>query len=40
MEECNYLGIKEQQQAHAYFMVRFNELGKELNQTGMTPDII
>ncbi len=40
MEECNYPGLTEQQQAHAYFMARFNELGKELSQTGMTPAIV
>ncbi len=40
MAECGYPGLAEQQEAHTYFMKRFEELGAELDRTGMTPTIV
>lgn len=40
MAECGYPGLEEQQEAHDYFMRRFEEIGEELNRTGMTPAIV
>lgn len=40
MKECGYPGLEEQQQAHAYFNKRFEELGKELETNGMTADTV
>lgn len=40
MKECDYPGLSKQQEEHAYFMNRFEELGRELAQTGMTPAIV
>lgn len=40
MQECNYPGLAEQQEEHAYFMNRFAILGRELKETGMTSAIV
>lgn len=40
MEESGYPGLAEQQRAHQYFTTRFQELGKELAETGMTHSVV
>ncbi len=40
MAESAYPGLAEQQDAHQYFMKRFQELGEELAETGMTHPVV
>ncbi|MFN2354078.1 MAG: bacteriohemerythrin [Desulfopila sp.] len=40
MKESGYPGLAEQQRAHQYFTKRFEELGEELAQTGMTSAVV
>lgn len=40
MVESGYPGLAKQQEAHQYFMKRFQVLGEELAETGMTHSVV
>ncbi len=40
MEECDYPAIAEQRKAHESFTDKFEELRVELNEQGLTPNLI
>ena len=40
MRECEYPGLTEQENAHAYFTKRFSEIGQQVGETGITPETV
>ena len=40
MEETDYPGLAEQQQAHAFFTERFSRLQDDFDQAGLTPALV